>query len=85
MTAESSDPAPDGLDRPQTPEELEEPVATTDHGAPGLLSSEAELRALRELEESNFPPAEGDTQYLITSRCAANIISKSASGAARKR
>ena len=59
----------DAPDRPPTPEEEEEPVAST--GGPSAAAQPgAELSALRELEEANFPPREGETQYLLPSTCA---------------
>jgi hypothetical protein len=59
----------DAPDRPPTPEEEEEPVACTD-GPSAAAQPGAELSALRELEEANFPPREGETQYLLPSTCA---------------
>lgn len=66
MTADSLSEAPD---RPPTPEEAEEPVACAD-GPPWQAQPDVELSALRKLEEANFPPREGETQYLLPNTCA---------------
>ena len=63
------DSASDGLDRPWTPEELEQAATRADEpleqSAAPAEGPEAELSAVLELETSNFPPRKGDKQYLI--------------------
>lgn len=63
------DSASDGLDRPRTPEELEQAATRADEppeqSAAPAEGPEAELSAVLELEKSNFPPRKGDKQYLI--------------------